>query len=134
MKSDIELKDFLYTFIKGSALELAVAANGGELYKDQRPTNSGKEDIVISVLDGLNGQIQNAVINVNIYVPDVSRNVDKIENTPRIRILSRVAIELLETSNDGECRFHIEKQTCFKVEGADEHCINNKIKLEITNF
>lgn len=140
MKSDIEIKDFIYTYIKGSALELAVAANGGALYRDRRPSDSGKEDVLISVQDepngqnGVNGQIQRAVIHVNIYVSDVSRGVDKIENTSRLRTLSRIAIELLETYNDGECRFTIEKQTCFKVDGADEHCINNKLKLEITNF
>ncbi|MEG2771982.1 MAG: hypothetical protein RR960_06535 [Alistipes sp.] len=131
MKSDIEIRDLLYKAIKGSALEKAVS---GKLYKTERPTNSGVEDIVISILDGLNGQIQDAVINVNIYVQDVNRGADTVENEPRIRELSRLAILLLEEVDDGDYHFEIEKQKCFKVNGVDEHCINNRIKLQITNF
>lgn len=131
MKSDIEIKDILYQIIKGSSLELAIT---GELYKNQRPTDSDKEDIVISVLDGLVGQIQSSVINVNIYVRDVARGDDMIENEPRIRELSRLAISTLEDVSGGEYRFSIEKQQCLKVEGIQEHCINNKINLQITNF
>lgn len=134
MKSDIEIKDILYKVIKGSVLEEAITLNGGKLYKTQRPTNSNKEDIIISVLDGLNGQIQDAVINVNIYIQDVKRGNDIVENEPRIRELSRLAINLLEVFNDGDYRFEIEKQRCFKVNGVDEHCINNRILIEITNF
>lgn len=131
MKSDIEIKDILYQIIKGSSLELAIT---GELYKNQRPTDSDKEDIVISVLDGLVGQIQSSVINVNIYVRDVARGEDMIENEPRVRELSRLAISTLEDVSGGEYRFSIEKQQCLKVEGIQEHCINNKINLQITNF
>lgn len=131
MKSDIEIKDILYQIIKGSSLELAIT---GELYKNQRPTDSDKEDIVISVLDGLVGQIQSSVINVNIYVRDVARGDDMIENEPRVRELSRLAISTLEDVSGGEYRFSIEKQQCLKVEGIQEYCINNKINLQITNF
>lgn len=134
MKSDIEIKDILYRVIKGSVLEESVAINGGVLYKNQRPTNSDKEDIVISVLDSLGGQIQDAVINVNIYVQDVARGLDMIENEPRIRELSRTAIDLLENYNGGDYLFAIEKQSCLKVDSANEHCINNRIKLTINNF
>lgn len=131
MKSDIEIKDILLGVIDGSELHNAVS---GGLYKDQRPTNSGKEDIIISILNGLNGEIQTAVINVNIYVPDVARGNDTIENAPRIRLLSKLAYELLEDYVAGDYRFEIEKQQCFKVNGIDEHCINNRILIEITNF
>lgn len=134
MKSEIEIKDILYRVIKGSALEESVAFNGGALYKTQRPSNSGKEDIVISVLDGLNGQFQDAVINVNIYVQDVHRELDMIENESRIRELSRLAIELLESYNGGDYLFEIEKQKTLRVETSNEHCINNRIKLTINNF
>lgn len=134
MKTDIEVKDVLYQAIKGSPLEQAVISTGGTLYKNQRPANSGKEDIVISVLDGLSGQSQNAVLNVNIYVQDVARGEDMIENEPRIRELSRIAVELMEDFTESGYRFKIEKQLCLKVEGVDEHCINNKVVLTILNY
>lgn len=134
MKSEIEIKDIIYRHIKGSALEESIIANGGKLLKTSRPTNSGKEDIIISVLDGINGQFQDAVVNVNIYTQEVKRGNDTVENEPRIRELSRMAIELLEGFNGGSYLFSIKRQRCFKVEGAKEHCINNEITIKITNF
>lgn len=134
MKSDIEIRDILYNAIKDSALEQSVVNTGGKLYKNQRPANSGREDIVISVLDGLSGQLQSSVINVNIYVQDVARGEDMIENETRVRELSRLAVELMEDFTEGDYRFKIEKQLCLKVEGVDEHCINNKVVLTILNY
>lgn len=134
MKSNAEIKDVVYALIKGSDLERAIIATGGALYKDQRPTNSGKEDIVISVLDGLNGEFQELVLNVNIYVQDLDRGNDKVENSARIRQLSRLAIELLEEHYGDDYRLLIEKQPVFKVDGVDEHCINNKILFTQINF
>lgn len=133
MKSDIEIRDLVYNAIKDSALEQAVVSAGGKLYKSQRPANSGREDIVISVLDGSNGQPQSAVLDVNIYVKDTAQGDDMTENEPRVRELSKLAIELMEDFTEGDCRFGIEKQLCFKVEGVDEHCINNKVLLTILN-
>lgn len=135
MKTNGEIEDMIYDVIKGSPLEQAVVSTGGVLCKSEdRPTNSAGEDIVISVLDGLNGQIQAAVVNVNIYVPMEKAHIGFRKNRVHIDNLSRLAIELLENYNGGECLFEIEKQQCLKVDGVNEHCINNKIKLEINNF
>lgn len=134
MNSNAEIKDVVYALIKGSPLEIAITSTGGSLYKDQRPTNSGKEDIVISVLDGLNGEFQELILNVNVYVRDLDRGNDKIENAARIKQLSRLAIDLLEEYYGNDCRLTIEKQLVLKVEGVDEHCINNKILFTQINF
>lgn len=72
MKSDIDIKDDIYKHIKGSALEKAVT---GKLCKaSKRPANSNKEDIIISILDNGSGQMQEAFVNVNIYVKDNIRD------------------------------------------------------------
>ena len=93
MKSDIEIKDDVYKIIKGSELEKAVT---GKLSKTLRPLNSGKEDIVISMLDNGKGQIQEAFVNVNIYIPDNLRDGQAEENSVRLRQLCKLAAELLE--------------------------------------
>ena len=68
MKSDVEIKKFVRGKIKGSDLERAVT---GKLSDKGRPNGSEKEDIVISVLSNEGaGQIQQAFVNVNIYVKD----------------------------------------------------------------
>lgn len=130
MKSNTEIKDILFSILKGSELHREVKSRGGDIYTDARPTNSGKEDITILVLDGLvGGDSQELVLNINCYIPDVHRGKQLVEDTPRVRRLSRLAINLLEDYTTCDYRFHIEKQQVYKVNGADEHCINNRLLL-----
>ncbi len=124
MKSDIDIKDDLYTHIKGSELASMVT---GTLSKTLRPAKSDKEDIVISMLANGNTQIQQAFVNVNIYVPDVLRNDQYEENTIRLRELCSAASELLEVGRGDGYRFALEEQRVMEVQGKNEHFINNKI-------
>ena len=128
MKSDAEITDILYSILKGSDLHREVLSHGGKLYTDERPKNSGKEDITILVLDNLvGGDSQENVVNIN--VPDTPRDNQMIIDKPRVRILSRLAINLLEEYTVSDYRFSIEKQKVYKVNGADEHCINNRLSF-----
>ena len=77
MKTDIDIKDDMYGIIKGSALSKAVT---GKLSKTLRPAGSYKEDIVISILANNNAQLQEAYVNVNIYVKDNARDGQSEEN------------------------------------------------------
>lgn len=130
MKSNTEIKDILFSILKGSELHREVLSRGGDIYTDARPTNSGKEDITILVLDGLvGGDSQELVLNINCYVPDVHRGKQLVEDTVRVRRLSRLAINLLEDYTTSDYQFHIEKQQVYKVNGADEHCINNRLLI-----
>lgn len=124
MKTDIDIKDDIYLHIKGSKLYYEVT---GKLSKTERPNGSDNEDIVISVLANQNGQIQEAFVNVNIYVKDVTRNNQSEENTIRLRKLCNLAESLLELGRGRDYRFILDSQRVFKVEGKNEHFINNKL-------
>lgn len=136
MKSDIDIKDSLYALIKtlsggdGKTLPDSVS---GRMYKDFRPINSSVEDIVISILDGGRGQIQEFTANVNIYVPDIRRGNEFIENTVRLRVLASLAIEILEHINDGNLLVDMQSQRCMPVEDIHFHCINNRLRIKVAN-
>lgn len=130
MKSDIEIKDDVYEVIKGSELEMAVT---GKLSKTKRPFDSDKEDIIISMLDNGKGQIQEAFVNVNIYVPDNLRKGQAEENTVRLRQLCKMAIELLEMQRGKDYRFTLDKQRVMEVNGRNEHFINNRLLFKQVN-
>lgn len=132
MKSDIEIKDAIYNVIKGSALEKAVT---GKLSKTQRPASSDKEDIIVSILDNGSGQIQEAFVNMNIYIPDNIRDGQAEENTIRLRELCKMSYELLfNCRGDG---FRVDpkgsSQRVLEVSGKDEHFINNRLLIQISN-
>lgn len=124
MKSDIDIKDDIFMFIKGSELENSVT---GKLSKTIRPSNSNDEDIVISILSNQNAQIQEAFINVNIYVPDLIRGGQSEENTIRLRELCNLSKTLLEVGRGNDFRFQLDSQRVMQVQGKDEHFINNKL-------
>lgn len=130
MKSDIDIKDDIYNHIKGSALERAVT---GKLKKTKRPNGSDKEDIVISILENGSGQIQEAFVNVNIYVKDNIRDGQAEVNDPRCRELCKVAIEVLEVGRGSGFRFTLDKQRVMPVNGKNEHFINNKLLYKQVN-
>ena len=130
MKSDIEIKDDIYQIIKGSTLEKAVT---GKLKKTRRPANSNKGDIVISILENGSGQVQEAFVNVNIYVSDDVRDGQAEENSSRLRQLCKLATELLEVQRGEDYRFTLDKQRVMEVNGKNEHFINNKLLYKQVN-
>lgn len=130
MKSDIEIKDDVYRVIKGSELERAIT---GKLSKTKRSAGSDKEDIVISILDNGQGQIQEAFVNVNIYVPDHLRDGQAEENSHRLRQLCKLAAELLEVQRGKDYRFTLDKQRVMEVNGKTEHLINNRLLFKQVN-
>lgn len=124
MKTDIEIKDDLFTYIQGSNLEKVVT---GRIEKTERRTGSTLEDILISVDENENGGIQSALCTVNIYVADLLRENQYIEDTIRLRELCAKAKALFEVAHFNDARFYLAAQRVKKVEGVNEHRIENKI-------
>ena len=100
--TDIDIKDELYAWIHASELAGMVS---GEVYKDQRPLNSNKEDIIIAV----------------------------IENSARLRTLCTEAAALFEYRHTGDCIISLASQEIFKANGIDWHVINNKLSVRYNN-
>lgn len=126
MKSDILIKDDVCAFIKKSPL--ATSITGKVCKQGVRPKGSDKEDIVISVIANMNGQIQEAVVNVNIYVADdIKSDGQNQEATIRLRELCRIASETLEVGSGEDFRFTLESQRVIEVQKTQEHVINNRL-------
>ena len=132
MKSDILIKDDVYAHIKNSPLASAVT---GKICKQGvRPKDSDKEDVVIAVIANLNGQIQEAAVNVNIYVADdIKSDGQNQEATIRLRELCRIASETLEVGRGEDFRFTLESQRVSEVPGTKEHVINNRRNYKQVN-
>lgn len=132
MKSDIDIKDEVYSILINSNLKNAIT---GSIYKDsKRPSYSKDEDIVISVISSLNGEFQDVVVNVNLYVADVMRGNDSIENSRRLRVLCRECINLLSIVSGEDYRIQLLEQRIYEVPSTREHCINNKLSFTQITF
>lgn len=128
--TDIEIKDLIYKLIKASDIPKKVT---GKVYKVPRPVNSQLEDVVISVVARSASEIQSFSVNVNLYVPDIKREDDYIEDTVRLRELSRLCFDFFETIVKDNYILNMDEQECQKVNDVNFHCISNQLKLRIIN-
>lgn len=128
MKSDIDIKDDIFRVVAASSLREAVS---GEITKSKRPHDSKKEDIVISVVSNLTAQCQEATVNVNVYCEGQRIERQTEENSSRLRELSRVALEVLDSVREEDFHLEVQEQRIYEVE--DEYVINNKLLYKIIN-
>lgn len=124
--TDIELKDTLYSYVKNSKI---IQEIDGSLYKDLRPLNSTKEDIIISVIARDARQLQNFIVNINLYVPDVKRGQEYIEDTQRLRYLSKICAEVFDETVIDKFIFSFEYQDTMPANGIGFHVINNRLRV-----
>ena len=132
MKTDEAIKTDIFKHIKGSELAQAIT---GKVSKRKRPHNSNKEDIVISILANVNGQIQTATLNVNIYVADIIVDNQPEEDTVRLETLCTLAANLFDVfwGQNNEYRASLLSQRVMEADGTNEHIINNKIEYKFNN-
>lgn len=129
--TDIDIKDALWSWVSSSPLAASVT---GKVYKDQRPLNSGVEDIVIAIIArDADSQMQRATANVNIYVADKRRGQEAIEDTQRLRELCREAAREFEYRHEGDAIYELASQEVMGVVGADWHVINNRLRIRYNN-
>lgn len=134
MKSDVDIKDDVYKVISSSALKNAVT---GSICKRKRiayPVGAElKEDICIAVLANQTSQLQEAFVNVNIYIQDEDVNGQKEENTKRIREICQLCFKVFEAVHGEDFRVSLSEQRVVEVTGSGEHIINNKLLYQILN-
>lgn len=134
--------NILFDFIKESDLLTGLKKVSGNLFRLQRPINSAKEDVVINSLTMDRDDVQNGVLNVNIYVPNKSITVggitDKTQpNTTRLEELSNISNTVLGNGNevwseDGSISFNIQQDVIFADEN-NQHYINFRIEFYSPN-
>ena len=89
-------KDF-YHLVKDSPIATAI---GGKVYRDgTRPRNSKAEDAVVAFVAGLDGQIQDGVVVVNVFVPKkpFGKDTEPVKDIARIDALSQIIRDWLDT-------------------------------------
>ncbi len=131
MKSDIDIKTDVFHHIQGSLLEETIT--GVVRKTGKRPKGSRNEDVVITMLSNMNGQIQTASVNVNIYVAANVVDGQAEEATIRLQELCKISADLFEVFRGKDFRATLKEQRVFEVANADEYVINNRIEYKHSN-
>lgn len=132
--------DHVFTLIWNSNIKTSIS---GVVRRYLRPTNSDKEDVTVNVLNIDFDQLQEGIINVNVFVPnpEYTAIVDgktvrlrDIPNQSRIIVLSTLFNVLFKMNYDKENRVLAELSAQHILTEKDQTIINNRIKLTIKNL
>lgn len=131
----IELEDILYKALKASE-PVAAAIDGGIFVLGERPEGSGKVDIVINTITGGTGtRPQNAVVNVNIHVPDLLLTIDGVQqrkaNRERLRPVVKAVRQTINAANIEGLSLQIVGENIIRETQAPEHYANIRVNCYI---
>jgi hypothetical protein len=139
--TSIEVVNVLFQTITNSVLFSDVKKPNGKLCKFERPLNSVLEDVVINALGLDRDDLQEGVLNVNVYVPNIKfedRPTDKSQpDTGRILYLSKLTNLALGSGEEiwdasGKWCFCIQQDNPFP-DTNNQHYINFRIEFYLTN-
>lgn len=131
IKTGAQVQTDFYHFVKKSPLASMVS---GMVYKAPlRPHNAVSEDITVRFLTGTHGQIQNGVMIVNVFVPNIEANVPDLG---RLETLEGAAAEWLDGLQDFD-GYSVRPDDMIKsmpYEDGKQYFVNIRLRFDYTTF
>ena len=115
MKNDVEVRQDVFAVVVQSEIKDAI---GGEVRYIPRKAGSKAED---------------CIVNVNIYVPNITSDGESVENISRTKPLAKICENALKSKFGDGFHLFLEKQRILPVNGKDEYVINNRIRYKFNN-
>lgn len=117
--------------------ELSKSVNGGIYRNGYRPRDSRNEDIIVAFTAGTTGEIEEGVITINIYVPDIDpyNNGVFVEDGARCDEIEQIASEWVEALK-GVSPYLLRLQQTIYTEPEEEinqHFIVLKLTYKVFN-
>ena len=136
MRNTFDIVDILYQVLQNN-VGITSAING-EITK-KRQINSDKEDVVIGSLPVTGEQIQQGIVNINIYVPNLTVKLNSIQdnshpNHQRLKTLTALVIEAVDEKYYSDYWFFVQQQSLFESETGNEHYSNIRLEFYSENI
>lgn len=90
IKVETQIENDFFHMVKDSPIASAI---GGKVYRDgTRPRNSKAEDAVVIFVAGLDGQIQDGVVVLNVFVPKkpFGKDTEPVKDIKRVDALEQL--------------------------------------------
>lgn len=141
MINGLQIATILYQKLAASPVKDELT---GGIYKMARPVNSDKEDVVINVLALTSNQLQQAVANVNIHVPNLKLSTGTNQDgsqpdTARMEVLTGMVEAVLKEVRGQGYHFGVEQPGIMIREKSpngfsQEYYMNIRIRFFNINF
>ena len=137
MRNTFDIVDIIYLVL--SANTSVTSSINGKVYKNQRPTNSDKQDIAIGSLPINAEQIQRTVVNVNIHVPNLRIKINGVQDNSqpdlvKLNEVTTLVIGALKDKVFNDYWFDVQQQNLFASETTGEHYSNIRIDFYSENI
>ncbi|WP_316851160.1 hypothetical protein [Pedobacter agri] len=131
-KLSIEVIEIVYKLLVAGGI-------GIELFKGNKPDSFNGECVVINALPLSSDQLQICIVNVNVFVPNLSQKIgstqDKSQaNYKRIKELSLKVTEILDQVDLDDWSLNIDQEYVLQNEGFNEHFNNFRISFRNENL
>lgn len=125
--------DDVVASLKAGGIESVIT---GGIYKKKRPDNSTAEDCVVSFKTGTDGQFQNGVVTVNIYVPNMDNGQGStVENVARTRLIESELSRICHQLTTGEYLFTPANiAETWEVEEINQHFVHLDLEFKRTTI
>lgn len=134
MRTSLELGRMLYEILANSNIKQLI---NGDVYRDKRPINSTKEDIIINSISTDDKTLQAGLSNINLYVPNINVNIDGVEQVmPNLDRLEELTIILTNTLKEvyfEDGNFYITNIAEFDEEESNSKFVNFRIRFNLLN-
>ena len=109
----------------------------GNIYKSEgRPKNATSEDAVIIFMGGIDGQVQEGIVTLNIFIPDINNGSEtKVKDTKRCQEVESAVLSLIDATHSTE--YELTRKSMiqtFAVEEIKQHFVNTKIQFKRTTI
>lgn len=130
MKTTLDITTILFQLLNSSPIKTAI--NGG-IYKDNRPANSTKEDVVVNAITIDADNAQRAAGNVNIHVPSINTSDGPQPNHGRLSSLATITVGVIKEAYGEAYNLWVENQNLIKEPNADSWYVNFRIRFKFHN-
>ena len=135
MKLTLDTDEILYKIVKDAFTGLSLT---GGVYRNQRPLNSTKEDVVVNTITlSQDSDPQLGQSNVNIHVPDLTIALEGVQqnvpNTARLKTLANAALTKLRSTIVQGLATSVDFQTIIEEPEIKQNYVNIRISWNIHN-
>lgn len=136
MRNTFDIETIIYQELNVSAITNVIS---GKVYKNSRPLNSNKVDVVVGSLPINAEQLQRTVVNVNVHAPNLKLSINGIQDNTQpdvatLKTITALVISALTDKAFTDYYFDVQQQVLFKDETSDEHYSNIRINFLSENL
>jgi len=128
-KTSGQIEEYVYVLINGSSLKTDIRGN---IYRPGlRPDNADTEDLVIQRPIGTANQVQIGIVNINVYVPNITSNGANVKDVDRCVEIEVLMNSFFESLSDINYDFSLDEMiSTEKAEGIDQYFVNARLKFK----